>query len=317
MARGIGAVVRGIAVTTADDGGGVPAGWRVMIGSHPVPDARSVAAGEAVLALCASTWPDDEVIVAISGGASSLCEVPSVPLDELVAAVRATMAGGAPIAEINRVRSRLSRIKGGKLARATPGRILTLVASDVVGDDVAVIGSGPTIAQRPGDRVQLVASLAGFADHVVLALGRACRVDPPLEGEVSEVAARIVADVPPPGTVHVAYGEPTLRVPRDAGEGGRAQQLALLLAERFRGTARCALVAGSDGIDGPAPVARPAPAGAIVDGTTWDAIRAAGLDPAAALVRCDAGSALHAVDALLVVGATGVNHADVVLYGGA
>jgi hydroxypyruvate reductase len=63
------------------------------------------------------------------------------------------------------------------------------------------------------------------------------------------------------------------------------------------------------------PPSWPAPAGAYVDGTTWDAIARAGIDPDLALARCDAGSALHAVGALVVTGPTGVNHADIAIVG--
>src|SRR6185503_19452730 len=113
----------------------------------------------------------------------------------------------------------------------------------------------------------------------------------PLAGEVEHVARGLAEH---PGAL-VAWGEPTLRVPAVHGEGGRAQQLALVLARRLRGTARSALVVGTDGVDGPPPAERPAPAGAWVDGATWDAIAAAGRDPDAALATCDAGPALAAV----------------------
>lgn len=283
----------------------------MFVGSHPIPDERSLVAGRAVLSLVASASPTDEVVVAISGGASALCEVPRGSLEDLVARTRSVMASGAPIAELNRVRASLSRIKGGQLARACPGRVLTLVASDVVGDDVAVIGSGPTIApERTTDRTLLVASIRGFADSIATVAG-ACVLEPPIEGDVRAVADRLAAIA----ELAVAYGEPTLVVPDGAGEGGRAQQLALELAFRFRGTQRAALVAGSDGVDGPPPASRPSPAGAFVDGTTWDAIVAAGIDPARALERCDAGTALDAIGALVVTGPTGINHADIVLLG--
>jgi hydroxypyruvate reductase len=115
--------------------------------------------------------------------------------------------------------------------------------------------------------------------------------------------------------VVVAWGEPTLRLPSPHGVGGRAQQLALVLARGLRGTPRSALVVGTDGIDGPPPPGRPSPAGAWVDGATWDAIAAAGLDPAAALAACDAGTALAAVGALVITGPSGINHADLVILG--
>jgi hydroxypyruvate reductase len=128
---------------------------------------------------------------------------------------------------------------------------------------------------------------------------------------VAEVAAQL-AQISGP---IVAWGEPTLRVPADHGDGGRAQQLALALAGRLRGRDVAALVVGTDGIDGPPPRDRPSPAGAWVDGATWDAVIAAGHDPAAALVRCDAGSALAAAGALVVTGPSGINHADLVIVG--
>jgi glycerate 2-kinase len=74
MARGAGPVARGVVVTNADDGQGVPDGWHVMIGSHPEPDARSLAAGEAAIDLIAGATKADLVLALISGGASSLVE---------------------------------------------------------------------------------------------------------------------------------------------------------------------------------------------------------------------------------------------------
>jgi hydroxypyruvate reductase len=137
------------------------------------------------------------------------------------------------------------------------------------------------------------------------------RIIAPLSGDVGIAAVRLAAHPDP----IVAWGEPTLRLPPDHGEGGRAQQLALELARLLAGTERCALVVGSDGIDGPAPAGRPAPAGAYVDGKTWDAIAKAGIDPNAALAHCNAGPALAAVGALVITGPTGINHADLVVLG--
>jgi hydroxypyruvate reductase len=364
MARGC-PVARGLAVVPAGtaprDPGAWPAGWLVMEGAHPVPDGRSAAAGAAALALAASVDPAGELVALVSGGASALAEVPRGPLADLAAVASALMAAGAPIAELNTVRAALSKLKAGGLALACPARVTTLAVSDVLGDALDVIGSGPTIGpwlaaplgaavdagapaearrraavailagrgiaapaalappQPPRwvarrDRAQLIAPLATFADAVVAALiaagAPARRLDPPLTGDVTAAAARAAATE---GVV-VAWGEPTVRLPPGAGRGGRAQQLALALARAARGTARAALVAGSDGVDGPVPAGGdPAPAGAYVDGATWDAIAATGIDPEAALARCDAGTALAAVGALFVPGATGTNHADVAI----
>ena len=93
------------------------------------------------------------------------------------------------------------------------------------------------------------------------------------------------------------------------GRGGRARHLALLLARALSGDPRrVALVASSDGVDGTGP-----DAGAIIDGTTWARIIAAGIDPAQALIGRDTGTALTAIRAAFGDGPTGVNHADLVM----
>ncbi len=326
MARGLGPVARGVAVTNADDGLPVPRGWHVTVASHPEPDARSLAAGDEVIDLVASATDRDLIVALVSGGASALVErlLPGVTLDGFRAEIRAVMASGAPIRELNRARTARSAIKGGKLAAMAVAPIVTLAISDVVGDELAVIGSGPTILapMRAGDEAVVIAGLDRFAKAVAAGLGRrswplldnpAFRNvdDVPITGDVAAAADRWAAHV----GVRIGFGEPTVQLPPDHGDGGRAQQLALELAWRLRGTQRSALVAGSDGIDGPPPRGRPAPAGAFVDGTTWGAIFAAGVDPDRALVRRDAGTALAAAGALFITGPTGINHADVVIIG--
>src|SRR6185295_16226432 len=85
------------------------------------------------------------ILALMSGGASALAEVPIVALDEFVATIRGVMAAGAAIDEINTVRGALSAIKSGQLALGASAPIVTLAVSDVIGDSLAVIGSGPTI----------------------------------------------------------------------------------------------------------------------------------------------------------------------------
>jgi glycerate 2-kinase len=347
-------------VAVSRGGGELAQGWRLLEGSHPVPDEGSVAAGAAVLDLVRGARDTDVVLALLSGGASALAEQPIVPLDVLVATAGAVMAAGAPIDEINAVRSALSAIKAGQLALASAAPVITLAVSDVIGDPLEVIGSGPTIGPwlaSPGvavddgsagrrararavlarlgmaapqvlaadlpartvarsDHAAVIAPMASAARAALSALAArgfaATLIEAPIAGEVDDVA-RMLASAQ--GTALVAWGEPTLRVPAQHGVGGRAQQLALLLARWLRGTERSALVVGTDGVDGPPPADRPAPAGAWVDGTTWDAIAAAGCDPAAALAACDAGTALAAVGALAVTGPSGINHADLVILG--
>jgi glycerate 2-kinase len=317
MARGAGPVARGLVVAPVLDGGPLPVGWSARDAAPPEPDERSLAAGEAAIELVRSADKGDRVLALISGGASSLVEKPvaGLTLDELRARVKAKMASGAPIEEINALRKQLSAIKGGALAMLCAAPITTLIASDVFDDDPRVVGSGPTVADRPGERVEIVAPMDLFADafaRVLTERGMTLSWIGLSRGYVDLVADYELGDEKGPTLM---WGEPTVQLPEDHGVGGRAQQLALLLAKHLRGSDRSAFIAGSDGVDGPAPPDRAAPAGAYVDGSTWDAIVAAGIDPQRSVDRCDAGPALHAVGALFVPGPTGINHADIALVG--
>ena len=114
---------------------------------HPVPDDRGVAGAERIAAIASSAQKDDLVVCLISGGGSALLPLPAAPitLEEKQSVTRLLLACGADIHEINTVRKHISRIKGGQLARlATPAAVEALLLSDVIGDDLDVIGSGPT-----------------------------------------------------------------------------------------------------------------------------------------------------------------------------
>ena len=124
-----------------------PAPLRWIRGSHPIPDEHSVAAGREALALAWSLSGADELHVLLSGGASALMAAPAegVTLEDKREVTRRLLEASANITELNCVRKHLSAVKGGQLAAATRARVTTLALSDVVGDDPAVIGSGPTV----------------------------------------------------------------------------------------------------------------------------------------------------------------------------
>lgn len=122
---------------------------RAVEASHPVPDERSTAAGRALLAEVDGLGPDDLVLALVSGGGSALCALPppGLTLADKQRITRELLARGATIAEINTVRRHLSAIKGGRLAAAAhPARVVSLVLSDIPGDDPALVASGPTLA---------------------------------------------------------------------------------------------------------------------------------------------------------------------------
>ncbi len=118
--------------------------YTVMEGGHPVPDARSLQAGEAVLEFASSLSDEDTLVCLISGGGSALVTAPLVPLEDLQTLTTLLLASGARIDEINILRRQLDRIKGGGLARTTKARIISLILSDVIGNPLETIASGPT-----------------------------------------------------------------------------------------------------------------------------------------------------------------------------
>lgn len=124
----------------------------VIEGDHPIPGDASLAAGRAALEFVSRLTAEDLLICLISGGGSALMTAPIIPLAELQAITSALLACGAPIAELNTVRRHLDLLKGGGLAQAANGaQIVSLILSDVVGDSIEAIASGPT-APDPSTR---------------------------------------------------------------------------------------------------------------------------------------------------------------------
>ncbi len=122
--------------------------FSVQVASHPIPDARSERAGHDAIALVASARESDVLVAMISGGASSLlcCPAPGISIEELALTTSSLLDAGAGIDELNTVRKHLSRVAGGRLAAHVGcARVEQLVISDVTGDRLDVIGSGPLV----------------------------------------------------------------------------------------------------------------------------------------------------------------------------
>ncbi|MBO6901610.1 MAG: DUF4147 domain-containing protein [Rhizobiaceae bacterium] len=287
----------------------------IIESSHPIPNADSLNAGRRCLKFVLECTTETDLLVLVSGGASALVEdlVEGVDLAELRRITDELVASGADIATINAKRKSLSRVKGGRLLAAFPGKsIHALAISDVQGDDIGTIGSGigacanPTIPYR----CEIVASNA-VARSAIARLAedhglRVIRNEEILYGDVSDAADRIVAACTDgPNGLYVFGGEPTVKLPHSPGEGGRNQALALLVAKRIadRDDLIC-LVAGTDGTDGPTEAA-----GAIVDGKSFH--KQPGADEA--LARADAGRFLRETGDRLVTGPTGTNVMDLAI----
>jgi hydroxypyruvate reductase len=323
-------------------------GLEAMEGGHPVPTAGSLAAGRRLLDVIDAAPPGQDILFLISGGASSLVEVPMAGLDEAgLARANAWLLGsGLPIDAVNRVRKALSRVKGGGLlGRLGDRAVRALAISDVPGDDPAVIGSGLLVPEGDlgarlaalalpgwlralvdrgleergalppgGPRVELVATLDAArraAAEAGTRLGLAVHLHSGfIAGDAAERGRDLAAALlaGPPG-LSVWGGETTVRLPSDPGRGGRNQHLALAAATVLAGHGDCFLLsAGSDGSDGPTE-----DAGALVDGGTLARAAVEGLDAAECLARADAGRLLAAAGDLIHTGPTGTNVMDLIL----
>lgn len=151
-----------IVVTNYENAGDLP-GARVFASGHPVPDENGLAAGEAVAAALTRATAADRVIALISGGGSALLPAPAegLTLADKAAVNRLLLAGGLEITAMNLIRQNLSRLKGGGMLRlAAPAPVFAWILSDVIGDDLRAIASGPTVAPL-GNRADAVRILRG------------------------------------------------------------------------------------------------------------------------------------------------------------
>lgn len=291
----------------ADD---APHGAQVIEAAHPVPDAQSLAAGEALRSMVAECDHDARLLFLVSGGASALAEaLPSGwTLEDLAKETQALLASGADIHAMNTRRKEISQIKGGKLLSNFKGaQVTTLALSDVEGDALSVIGSG--IGDAPG------AQDFAFAPHIIAsnAVARAAVVaatDEPVQintetlyENVATLAKRIGQDLRTgPAGLYVYGGEPTVVLPENPGRGGRNMALGLAISSEINGLNIDLLVAGTDGTDGPTDAA-----GALVNGETWHD------SGEAALRLADAYPWLESRDALFKSGPTGTNVMDLLI----
>lgn len=293
-----------------------PPNWQCHDGGHPLPDAHSLAAGEALVRWLEHLPRGLPLLALMSGGASACIEHlrEGMTLDEVIARTRTLLDSGADIRALNAARSEWSELKLGRALRYAGARDVTvLVLSDVLGDDPALVGSGPFHASSPNVTERVIAG-NGTAVGAVVGAARAAGLPVTDHGGITGDAARcgrtIAGALKSAGTgLYVWGGECTVSVPANAGRGGRCQHLALSAAIEIDGDPRVTLlVAGTDGIDGDT-----VDAGAIVDGGTLERMRDAGVDPRRALAAADSNTALAGSGDLVHTGPTGTNVMDLVI----
>ncbi|KAJ55704.1 MOFRL domain-containing protein [Actibacterium mucosum KCTC 23349] len=328
-------------------------GVTVLAGAHPVPDESSQAAGRAIVDLLSKAGPDDHVTALISGGGSALAVAPvtGVSLQNKADINAALLAGGIEINEMNLVRQQLSDLKGGGFLRhASPAKVTAYLLSDVIGDDMRAIASGPTVAPI-GTRADAVKTLKdhGIWDQVPVSVQK--HLSKPNTPTTHLAATNTIV-----GSNRLSLEAMLAAVPEDwnatiatdtlVGDVGDAAEFVLNAGHtappgpqvlifggettvKLGGTGRggrnqelaLRVALGADGRlrDGWTFLSggtdgRDGPtdaAGGLVDANTMGRMQTNGADPQALLQNNDSYAALSASGDLLVIGGTGTNVADV------
>jgi hydroxypyruvate reductase len=314
-----------------------------LASSHPVPDEKSLEAGQALIRFLSGLDVSDELLFLISGGTSALVEVPitGVTLEQLQAINHYLLASGKDIYQVNAWRQKFSSIKGGGLLNSIKQSAVTqLLLSDVKHDRVEVIGSGllvQTSVQPEQDDylesliaadktalktiqsdVEVTSHIIGNIKLAMQAVHQAAQAqgldsflhEQFLEGEAVNVADDLYKQLQEaaPG-IHIWGGETTVTLPENPGVGGRNQTLALAFAQRLVDQPGLHLLAaGTDGIDGNSNCA-----GAVVSMYTAEKASKMGFDIEAEIEKANAGLLLMASDDLVSANNSNTNVMDIVI----
>ncbi len=327
----------------------VPQSAAVILGSHPIPDEASLAAGRAALKFVSQLAPDDLLICLISGGGSALMAAPIIPLAELQRLTAQLLANGARIDQINAIRRHLDSLKGGGLAQAANGaKIISLILSDVVGDPLEAIASGPTApdpttiedAQKAAQASSLIYTMretlkpndpifrnvqnciVASNDVALRAAKKQAEVEgfyaeiiySGLQGEAREVGKHLVEKLKeaekkiPRPFCLLAGGEMTVTI-QGNGKGGRNQELVLSAVNELRDMKDVMFISiATDGEDGPTDAA-----GAIATEKSARRAESLGINAEDCLSRNDAYSFFDQLGDLIKIGPSGTNVNDIIL----
>ena len=317
---------------------------RSRVGTHPFPSAQNIEYTKEIVHMLSGLTERDLVLTVISGGGSALLTLPNeMDVDELQKITQALWKGGATISEVNTVRKHLSRVTGGQLAQiAYPATMISFIFSDVPGNNMEMIASGPTVRdtttvldaerilahynvltlcnisgcplletpkeQKYFDRVLnilLVTNSRALTAMKTKAIELGYRAEityDALEGIASEVGAQFATVPLAPHSCYLFGGETTVKI-RGNGKGGRNQEFALAAVENIL-DGRVIVAAGSDGWDNTDT------AGALCDAGDRRRAEERGVSPSDHLANNDSYPFWKAVGGAIETGKTGVNVAD-------
>jgi len=339
----------GVVVTKYEHVSGPIPGCTCYEGGHPVPDENSFKGTQAVLDLVSGLTEQDTVIFLLSGGGSALFEKPLIPGNELQNITNQMLSSGASIVEMNTIRKRLSAVKGGRFAQlCAPAQVLTVVLSDILGDPLDMIASGPACVDQ-----STCAEAQAIAEKYHLRLSRQARelldretpksldnVETQVTGSVRELCAAAAKAAQGLGYEPMILTDMLCCQAREAGSflasiarthQGQGRKLAFLAGGEtvvkltgsgMGGRNQELALSAAEGIEGLNNVlifslgsdgtdGPTIAAGGIVDGETASRLRARGLSIHQVLEDNDSHHALIKANGLIVTGPTGTNVNDV------
>ena len=309
----------------------------VKKGTHPLPSQDNIKATKEIVKILNEADKDDLVIILISGGGSALLSYPRIKLNDLIKLNKALLSSGATIHEINIVRKHLSFIKGGQLAQlAQPAELITLIVSDVMGNNLDVIASGPTVLDKttnkraerilkkyniskqtftetPKDKLTNVTNILLITNKLAakamkekaIKLGYKAKIlSTNLTGEAKTIG-KLLAKKSKKGICYIATGETTVKV-KGNGKGGRNQEVALSALSKIKDS--LVLSCGSDGVDFIEDAA-----GGIVDEETIKLANKKNLNNEEYRKNNDAYNFLSKTNSIIKTGKTGTNVGDLMI----
>jgi hydroxypyruvate reductase/glycerate 2-kinase len=321
----------------------------VFKGTHPWPSEINLKATEKIIDIFERANEDDLIIVLISGGGSSLLCKPKISLEGMIEITEELMKKGCTIEELNVVRKHLSHVKGGKLAKMTKASILSLIISDIIGNPVELIASGPTspdsssakeamkIIEKYGiknkeaiealKKDEKISKLENVKNIIVADNEMACKkalekavekgyygkiFTNRLKGEARAVGkdlGKFAKIYPRNRAILIFGGETTVKV-KGNGTGGRNQEIVLSAIEEIKDEEIAFISFGTDGIDGNSPAG-----GAIADGNSYGKAMEKKLIIEEFLEENNSYEFFRILGDVIITGYTGTNVMDIQLIG--
>ncbi|MBC7081391.1 MAG: DUF4147 domain-containing protein [Thermoplasmatales archaeon] len=321
----------------------------LLKGTHPFPSETNIEATEKIIDIFERAEKDDLIIVLISGGGSSLLCKPKISLEKMIELTEELMKKGCDIEELNIVRKRLSYVKGGKLAKMTKASVLSLIISDIIGNPVELIASGPTSPDHSSTSEALrivekyrirdreiiealkkdekVSKLENVKNIIVADNEMACKkamekalekgyycniFTNKLKGEARIVGGdlgKFAKIYPRNNSILIFGGETTVKV-KGKGIGGRNQEVVLSSIEEIKNEKISFISFGTDGIDGNSPAG-----GAIADGYSYKKAMEKGISWREFLEENNSYEFFRILGDAIISGYTGTNVMDIQIIG--